>query len=86
MSEVKEAVFSIDDSKSPGPDGFTARFYKLHWEDLKHMLFSAITSVFQSGRLPHGLNHNFIILVPEKDKLHNISDYHQYLVLMFFKK
>ncbi|GJR87107.1 RNA-directed DNA polymerase, eukaryota, reverse transcriptase zinc-binding domain protein [Tanacetum coccineum] len=29
--EVKNAMFGIDDSKAPGPDGFTARFYKSAW-------------------------------------------------------
>nr|GEX75200.1 hypothetical protein [Tanacetum cinerariifolium] len=29
--EIKNAMFDIDDSKTPGPDGFTARFYKSAW-------------------------------------------------------
>ncbi|GKG08725.1 hypothetical protein Tco_0334557 [Tanacetum coccineum] len=29
--EVKNAMFDIEDSKAPGPDGYTARFYKSAW-------------------------------------------------------
>lgn len=28
--EVHDVVFSIKDEKSPGPDGFSSKFYKLH--------------------------------------------------------
>ena len=27
-NEIKEAMFDIDDSKAPGPDGFTSKFFK----------------------------------------------------------
>ncbi|GJT01793.1 RNA-directed DNA polymerase, eukaryota, reverse transcriptase zinc-binding domain protein [Tanacetum coccineum] len=30
-SEIKNAMFEIEDSKAPGPDGYTARFYKSAW-------------------------------------------------------
>lgn len=29
--EVKEAMFHIDNNKSPGPDGFGSGFYKAAW-------------------------------------------------------
>lgn len=34
LVEIKEALFSINDAKSPGPDGFSVKFYKFHWDDL----------------------------------------------------
>jgi len=75
MEELKDAVFSIKDAKSPGPDGFSAKLFKLHLDELQHSLFSAISFVFQSQQLSNGLNHNFVTLIPKKDKLQNISDY-----------
>lgn len=35
----------------------------------------AVTTVFQSGQLAKDLKHNFISLVPKKDKPQNISNY-----------
>ena len=31
MAEIKDAVFSIDSNKSPGPDEFSAGFFKATW-------------------------------------------------------
>jgi len=39
MMEVKSALFSIDSSKTPGPDGFRARFFKQYWEVVKNDFF-----------------------------------------------
>lgn len=40
--EVKNAMFSIDTNKSPGPDGYRSGFYKKSWsivERISHKLF-----------------------------------------------
>jgi hypothetical protein len=29
--EAKEAIFSMEHNKSPGPDGFPAEFYHVFW-------------------------------------------------------
>jgi len=36
MMEVKTSLFSIESSKTPGPDGFGAGFFKQYWEVLKN--------------------------------------------------
>lgn len=33
IDEIKKALFSIDDAKSPDPNGYSFKFYKLHWID-----------------------------------------------------
>lgn len=73
MEEIRAAVFSIDDSKSPGPDEFSAKFYKLHWDDLHESIFNSVLEIFQKKKLWHG--HNFITLVPKKDKPQTIAYY-----------
>nr|GEW29609.1 hypothetical protein [Tanacetum cinerariifolium] len=32
--EIKEAMFSIDDNKARGPDGYTGKFYKKAWDSI----------------------------------------------------
>lgn len=39
MEEIKTTLFSIDDSNSPGPDGFSAKFYKLHLDDQQEDMY-----------------------------------------------
>ncbi|XP_057809109.1 uncharacterized protein LOC131023581 [Salvia miltiorrhiza] len=34
-SEIKEAIWSCDGDKSPGPDGFNLKFWKTSWEIIK---------------------------------------------------
>ncbi|XP_057793264.1 uncharacterized protein LOC131009878 [Salvia miltiorrhiza] len=34
-SEIKEAIWSCDGDKSPGPDGFNLKFWKASWEIIK---------------------------------------------------
>lgn len=31
VEEIKAAMFDIDDSKAPGPDGYTSKFFKAAW-------------------------------------------------------
>lgn len=35
LEEIKEALFHIEDNSSPGPDGLSSKFYKIHWEQIK---------------------------------------------------
>ncbi|KAL0896578.1 hypothetical protein Bca101_080539 [Brassica carinata] len=34
MAEVRDAAFSINADKAPGPDGFSAGFFHTHWEEI----------------------------------------------------
>lgn len=75
LAEIKDAVFSIHDESSPGPDGMSVKFFKVHWENLKSDLLEAISDIFHSGKLPKALNHTFITLVPKNDRPSEISHY-----------
>nr|GEY48047.1 hypothetical protein [Tanacetum cinerariifolium] len=55
--EVKNAMFDIDDSKAPGLDGFTARFYKSAWSVIGKGVSKAIQEFFITRkRLGEGYN------------------------------
>lgn len=59
LPEIKEALDSIHDAKSLRADGFSAKIFKLHWDQIKEDLFSAITCIFQSGHNAKGLNQSY---------------------------
>ncbi|GJY18586.1 polypyrimidine tract-binding protein homolog 2 isoform X1 [Tanacetum coccineum] len=50
--EVKEAMFSIGENKSPSPDGYTSAFFKCSWDiiDSIHDIVSENQSAFIPGR------------------------------------
>ncbi|GKE26207.1 RNA-directed DNA polymerase, eukaryota, reverse transcriptase zinc-binding domain protein, partial [Tanacetum coccineum] len=63
--EVKNSMFDIDDSKAPGPDGFTARFFKSTWSIIGKDVSKAIQEFFITGKLLGEVNATLISLVPK---------------------
>ena len=64
-NEVHTALFDMDPSKAPGPDGFGASFFQDHWSYIKDHLCSAILDFFNSGKMLKEINHTFIALIPK---------------------
>ena len=67
-AELKRAVFSMRSTSSPGPDGFTAPFYKTFWSELKDILLHSIREIEIEGCMPTEMHDSIIILIPKKDK------------------
>ncbi|GJS59198.1 RNA-directed DNA polymerase, eukaryota, reverse transcriptase zinc-binding domain protein [Tanacetum coccineum] len=49
--EIKDALFDIDDSKSLGPDGFSAAFFKKSWSVIGANICKAVMEFFKSGKM-----------------------------------
>ena len=73
--KVKSTLFSIESSKTPGPDGFGAGFFKQYWEFLKKDFFNRIVEFFKNGHLLRQINHTFFALIPKRD---NPSETHHF--------
>ncbi|GKE14880.1 RNA-directed DNA polymerase, eukaryota, reverse transcriptase zinc-binding domain protein, partial [Tanacetum coccineum] len=63
--EIKNAMFGIDDSKAPGPDGYTACIFKKAWSVIGNEVCLAIKEFFRSGKLLKEVNSTLIALIPK---------------------
>lgn len=49
--EIKQAMFSFANDKSPGPDGFNAEFFKTYWSTVGEGVIQAVQRFFTTGHL-----------------------------------
>ena len=68
-------MFSIDDSKAPGPVGFSSRFFKAVWSIVGSDVSAAVVSFFNSGSLLRETNCTIIALVPKVPNPGSLHDY-----------
>ncbi|XP_056692017.1 uncharacterized protein [Spinacia oleracea] len=65
--DIRSAMFSLGNSKSPGPGGFKEAFFKLHWDKVGRSVCDAVKSFFNSGYLLKEWNHSILVVIPKKD-------------------
>lgn len=63
IEEVKEAVWSCDGNKSPGPDGFNLNFIKNSWELLEADIIKFMNEFHSNAKLPKAISSSFIALI-----------------------
>ena len=68
-------MFSIDDSKAPGPNGFSSRFFKAAWSIIGSDVSAAVVSFFNLGSLLREINCTIIALVPKVPNPGSMHDY-----------
>ena len=73
--EIRDAIFSMEHNKAPGPDGFPAEFYQHFWDLIKGDLMSMFQDLHQ-GDLPiFSLNFGVITLLPKTQEARKIQQY-----------
>ena len=73
--EIKKALFSIDDYKASGPDGFSSFFFKAAWNIIGCDVIDAVLSFFKSSNLLREINCTIIALVPKVPNSETMNDY-----------
>ena len=75
QEEIKSAIFSMNDAKAPGPDGFNSLFYKEAWSIVGGDVVGAVESFFKSGCMLREINCTIIALVPKVLNPESMHDY-----------
>ncbi|GKV25499.1 hypothetical protein SLEP1_g34934 [Rubroshorea leprosula] len=73
--EVRQAVWSCESTKAPGPDGFNFKFVKEMWGTLKEDVMGYVSDFHKHGKLVRGVNSSFIVLIPKVNSPQKIEEF-----------
>lgn len=73
--EIKDALFSIPNNKTPSPDEFSAMFFKTGWSIVGEDFLEAIKGFFQMNSMPKCVNATTLVLIPKVENPSSMEDY-----------
>ncbi|KAL2225254.1 UNVERIFIED_CONTAM: hypothetical protein Sindi_3094700 [Sesamum indicum] len=74
--DVKQAMFDIaDDKGTPGPDGYSSRFFKAAWPVVGEEVTRAVLDFFSTGKLLKQVNSTILALIPKVHTPMSVNDF-----------
>ncbi|GKE04119.1 hypothetical protein Tco_1396137, partial [Tanacetum coccineum] len=73
--EIQSVMFSIDNDKAPGPDGYTSVFFKESWDVVGMDVCKAVRDFFSNGKLLQEINHTILSFLPKISTPTRVNDY-----------
>lgn len=72
---VKTTLFKLSLNRTPGPDGWTAEFFRATWLIIGAEVTDAVMDFFAKPFMPSALNATTLILIPKRPRAENIAEY-----------
>ncbi|XP_074277684.1 uncharacterized protein LOC141601313 [Silene latifolia] len=74
-AEIKECLFSIPSTKSPGPDGYSIQFFKDSWDVVRDDVIVAVQDFFTHGKMLKQINTITLTLIPKLSNPVSVLDF-----------
>lgn len=75
IEEIRDAIWSCEEIKAPGPNGFNMCFFRRCWNRVKEDVFRMMSDFHRTGKLEKSINCSFIVLIPKTDNPNKIADF-----------